>query len=124
MPRIRAGSDRPVASATRARTAWARGAARAAACRWREESSGELAAGDALEHGKRRACRLVQRTERQVRRLLEHELSRRGGVHHLVRIADPRRSGREADFALRAIALIAEVGLRRVVKAQHQMIVF
>ena len=59
-------------------------------------SGGERPSGETLEDCERRALRRVERGERQVRGLLEHELSARRRVHHLVGKADPRRAGREA----------------------------
>lgn len=77
-----------------------------------------------LQHRERRSLRLVERVDRQMRRLLEHVLAGRRGVHHLVGEADPRRPGREAHFALLRCMLIGEIALRRIVQAEHQMVVF
>src|SRR5204862_4982909 len=125
---------------------WARASARAGTRRLRASSTGvygtrrpaqrsnprgttesargrQRASGEALEDRKRRALRLIERRKRQVNRLFEHVLARNRRMHDLVRKAEPCRSRLEARRFLLAIALIGEIGLRGVVKTEHQMVV-
>ena len=55
--------------------------------------------------------------------LLERELARKRGMQDLIGIAEPGRSGREADFDLRRTLLIRGVALGAVVKSEHELVI-
>src|SRR5207247_10952318 len=75
----------------------------------RNRSRGEPTTGHPLENANRRKVRLIQRRQREINRLFEHELAAHCSVHHLIRIPDTPHARRAPDFLLRTVALLIEV---------------